>query len=279
MILVTTPNGRVGSEIVKQLLSLRLPVRVAAHTVEKARQLFPQADIVPLDFSNALSLKAALCGVESLYLAPPKEDYPGRPIKYTIDFARASGVKRVVLLSAMGVEHTKAALCRIECYLKVSGLAWTILRPNTFMQNYSTTKADIIRRQSAFFEPASDGSTSFIDTRDIAAVAVKALTEDGHQRQVYTLTGKQAYNRYEVAAAISTATGKNVRYLPISDEQFRTSVAPLGWSREYVEILSGFYRSIRTGKSKTVTDTVEKVTGRGAIAFEQFVRDNYSAWV
>lgn len=278
MILVTTPNGKIGSEIVKQLLSLGVPVRAGAHTVEKARRIFPQAQVVPLDFSKALSVKAALSGVDSLYLTSPKEDYPTRPIKQTIDFARASGVKRVVLLSAMGVEHTEAAFSQIEVYLKVSGLAWTILRPNTFMQNYSTMSAETIRRQSTFFEPADDSKTSFIDTRDIATVAVKALTEDTHQGQVYTLTGERAYNRYEVATAISTATGKNVIYLPISDEQFRAAIAPLGWSHDYVEMLCSFYKNIRAGNSEMVTDTFQKVTGRLPITFEQFARDYCRAW-
>jgi uncharacterized protein YbjT (DUF2867 family) len=278
MILVTTPNGKVGSEVAKQLLEQGYSVRLGAHTVKKAQAAFPQAEVAPFDFADEDKARAALVGVEALYLASPG-DAQAEPVKRVIDLAKEAGVGRVVRLSALGVEAGDNPLREVERYLEASGLQYTLLRPNWFMQNYSTGSAESIRTQGRFAEPSEGAKTSFIDARDIAAVAVKALTEDGHHAQAYALTGGRAYDRYEVAEAISQATGKAVRYQPVSEAQFQEGLTSAGVSEGYVALMTGLYRAVRAGHSAAVTDTVEQVTGRVPISFEQFARDNKSAWL
>ena len=278
MILITTPNGKVGSEVAKQLLELGYSVRLGAHTLQKAQAAFPQAEVVPFDFADEDKIRTALVGLEALYLASPGDSH-AEPVKRVIDLAKEAGVERVVRLSAMGVEASANPLREVEQHLEASGLQYTLLRPSWFMQNYSTTNAQSIRTQGAFYEPSGDAKTGFIDARDIAAVAVKALTKDGHHTQAYALTGGRAYDRYEVAEAISQATGKAVTYQEVSEAQFKEGMTTAGVPEGYVALMTGLYRAVRAGHSETVTDTVEQVTGRAPITLEQFAIDHKEVWL
>lgn len=278
MILLTTPNGKVGSEIAKMLLEQGQQIRLGAHTPEKAQAAFPQAEVVPFDFDDEDKVKAALVGVQALYLASPG-DAQAEPVNRVIDLAKEAGVTRIVRLSAMGVENSDNPLHDVEKHLKASGLEYTLLRPSWFMQNYTTLYAEGIRTQNTFSEPAEDAQTGFIDARDIAAIGVKALTETGHHGQAYALTGARAYTRNEVAEAVSQATGKTVTYQPITEEQFQSGVTSAGASEAYTMLMTGLYQVVRAGHTAAVTDTVERVTGRAPISLEQFAHDYKDVWL
>lgn len=275
-ILITTPNGKVGSEVVKALTAQGATVRVGAHSVEKAQQDFPGTQVVPFDFENTESIKAALDGVSALYLAAPG-DFGAAPQIAVVDLAKAAGVKRIVRLSAIGVENGEGVLRDVERAVEASGLEWTILRPNWFFQNYATMYAAGVR-DGVIAEPAEEGATSFIDARDIAAVAVKALTEDGHNGQGYTLTGSQALTRYQLADIITKVTDKPVKYLPLTDEQFRANVAGV-LPAHYVETMSYLFGIVRAGWTAATTDTVKQVLGRDPISFAQFAQDYRQVWL
>ena len=278
MILITTPNGKVGSEIAKTLLTQGQNVRLGAHSVQKAQTAFPQAEVVPFDFDDEDKVRAALEGVEALYLASPG-DAEAAPVNRVIDLAKEAGVGRIVRLSAMGVEHGDNPLHDVEKHLKASGVGYTLLKPNWFMQNYSTLYAESIRTQNTFAEPAGDAKTGFIDARDIAAVGVKALTEAGHHAQAYDLTGARAYTRSEVAEVLSQATGKTVTYEPLTDEAFQAGMTSAGAPAAYVRLMTGLYEGVRAGHTADVTDTVKQVTGRAPISLEQFARDYQDVWL
>ncbi len=274
MILVTTPNGKVGSEVIHQLQTQGYAVRVGAHTVEKARAAFPTLEVVHFDFNNAESVRAALEGVDTVYLASPSEILEG-PVNAVVDIAKQVGVKRIVRLSAAGVEYGNSPLRQVELHLEASGLEYTLLRPTWFMQNYSTMSADGVR-QGTLYEPAADGQTAFIDTRDIASVAVAALTQSGHNGKAYTLTGPEALSRNDVVALLSSALGREIKYVPVGDEQLRQGMA--GAPQNLIELMSALYGYVRAGATATVTDEVHKVTGHAPIRFEQFVQDHLETW-
>ncbi|WP_019588764.1 SDR family oxidoreductase [Deinococcus apachensis] len=275
-VLVTTPNGKVGQEVVRQLQERGVEVRVGAHTVDKARQAFPGAEVVRFDYADEASVREALQGVDAVYLASPG-DMPAEPVKRVVDLAREAGVGRIVRLSAMGVEHSENPLREVERHIEASGLAWTFLRPSWFMQNYATMNADMIRG-GTLYEPSGDARTSFVDARDIAAMAVAALTEEGHAGQAYTITGGEALSRDEVVAAISDATGKSVKYVPISDEDLGQAMRAQGAPEAYVGLMTALYQAVRAGHSAQVTDDVRRVTGRDPTPFEQFARDHADVW-
>lgn len=277
MILITTPNGKVGSEVVKQLQAKGEQIRVGAHTVEKAQQAFPGAEVVRFDFENEDSIRSALQGVDKLYLASPGEMQAG-PVNRVVDLAKAAGVKHVVRLSAMGAEYGDSPLRQVEQHLEASGLDWTLLRPSWFMQNYSTGMADGIRQGGTIMEPAEGAATGFVDARDIASVGVAALTGDGHAGQAYAITGPEALTRDQVAAKISAATGKPVRYQAVSARKFEAGMHGAGLPEAYIGLMGTLYGFVRAGQTAGLTNDVQRVTGHAPISFDQFARNHADAW-
>jgi uncharacterized protein YbjT (DUF2867 family) len=276
-ILVTTPNGKVGSEVVKQLVAHGVPVRAGVHNMKHASSL-QGAEIVHFDFADEASVKRALEAVGAMYLAVPSTMAAELP-KRVIDLAKAAGIKRVVQLSAMGVENSDTPLRQIEQHLESSGLEYTILRSTWFFQNFNAGQREYIRQANAIIEPSGDGRTAFIDTRDIAAVAVKALTEHGHHGKAYELTGSRALSRAEVAEAISKATGKTVTYQSLIDDEFRAQTVREQWPAEIANQMGWLYGMVRQGWTQTVTETVQQVLNREPISLEQYAQDHREAWL
>ncbi|HVE84256.1 MAG TPA: SDR family oxidoreductase [Myxococcales bacterium] len=276
-ILVTTPNGKVGQEVVKLLLEARAPVRVAAHTLERGQEAFPGAEVAVLDYEDPATFAPALEGVAALYLASPATSQAD-PELALIDAAQAGGVQRVVKLSAMGVESApdEVPLRAVEKRLQGSGLQWTLLRPTWFMQNFVTLHAPSIQG-GTLLEPAGESRLAFIDARDIAAVAVQALTSDGHHGQAYALTGPELLGRQDVAERIGRVLGKDIRYRSCSDQEFHQLMRPY-LPESYIQLLLALYADLRSGGDGPVTQDVRKVLGRPPIPFDQFARDHREAW-
>jgi uncharacterized protein YbjT (DUF2867 family) len=276
-ILVTTPNGKVGSEVVKQLVAHGVPVRAGVHNMKHASSL-DGAEVTHFDFADETSVKRALEDVSALYLAAPSTMAAELP-KRVIDLAKTAGVKRVVQLSAMGAENSDTPLRQIEQHLELSGLEYTILRPTWFFQNFNAGQREYIRQANAIIEPSGDGRTAFVDTRDVAAVAVKALTEDGHHGRAYGLTGSRALSRAEVAEAISQATGKTVTYQSLTDDEFRAQTVREQWPTVIANQMGWLYGMVRQGWTQTVTKTVQQVLNREPISLERYAQDHREAWL
>lgn len=274
-VLLTTPSGKVGSEVAKLLRQQGVRYRLGVRDVAKAQAAFPGSEVERFDYGDEATFQAALAGMDAVYLASPA-GADAAPEKRLVDVARSAGVKRIVKLSAMGVENTDVALRQVEKHIEASGLEWTHLRPNWFMQNYATQQAQAIR-SGVLAEPAGEGKTAFIDARDIAEVAVKALTGSGHNGRAYELTGPESLSRAQVAAKLSQVLGREVKYIPLSDEQFREAVRafmPPG----NIELMCNLYAGIRAGWTARSTDTVRQVLGREPRTFTQFALDYCSAW-
>jgi len=271
-ILVTTPTGKVGSELVRQLSGKNLPHRLALRNPAKAA---PGAEAVAFDYTKPETFAAALDGVDRIYQAAPA-DTPAAPQNAFLDAAVAAGVKRIVKLSALGAERGDSPLRQVERHLEGKPVEWTILRPTWFFQNFATSGAMGIKA-GTLAEPAGEGQSAFIDTRDIAAVAVLALTEPNHHGQAYALTGPTPHTRHEVAAAITEVLGRQVTYLPISDAQFREAVSRF-MPPSYVELLSALYSGVRAGQAAAQTDVVKRLLGREPIGLSTFVRDYQAVW-
>ena len=275
-ILVTTPNGKVGNEVAKLLLSRGASVRVGAHSVEKAKAELAGAEIVHLDLKDAASVKAALQGISAVYLASPG-DWPAEPEENLIAAAKAAGVKKIVKLSAINVEkHDGSALRAVEKKLEKSGLDYSILRPNWFFQNFTTSMAGAVK-SGTLAEPAGEQGTAFIDARDIAEVAALALTSDRLSQQAVTLTGPKVLTRAEVAKILGAAAGHEVNYLAVTDAQFREAVKPF-MPQSYIEVLSWLYAEQRKGVNAFTTGAVQELLGRPPRSLEEFAKENAAAW-
>ena len=280
MILITGASGNVGKEVLKQIVPTGANVRAAFQTVTKAAAAPSGVEIVTMDYNQPQTLQAALKGVEKVFLVGPPT--PNLPVleRKAIDEIKRSGVRHVVKLSAMGGrdaiftrQHADS-----EDYIKSSGVAYTFLRPNGFMQNFVTYNGATINTQNAFYGSQGDGEVSHIDLRDIAAVAVKSLTEDGHQGKAYTLTGPEALSNARVAEILSEDTGREIRYVDLPAEQFKQALLGAGlpeWSANALVDLQQFYRR---GSASAVTRDVEQLLGRKPISFEQFSRDYAQAF-
>ncbi len=278
-ILVTGATGKVGSEIVKQLAAQHVAVRAGAHHPDKTKAP-AGVEMAHFDYTDAASIKAALEGVEGLFfMSPPPQVGNDHTAQTVVDLAKQAGVKHIVKLSASGVENNDATPLRAdEKIVEASGIPYTHLRPTFFNQNFSTGQAESIKN-GAIYLPAGDGKTGFIDTRDIAAVAVTVFTNPAkHANQAYTLTGTQALDHYEVVEIISKATGKDIKYVAMSDEEYRAMATEQGWPPMIIEMMSSLYGMVRQGWTGGLSSSVREILGRAPITFEQYARNYAQVW-
>jgi uncharacterized protein YbjT (DUF2867 family) len=282
MIFVTTPTGTVGSALVNALKSARAPFRAGYRSPDKAAEAKSiSSDTVLFDYQRSETFPTALRGVEKVFLLSP----PGLNDKEAgvIDAAKAAGVKHVVKLSVWDAGSEAYGFARdhrpIEKKLEQSGVPFTILRANGFMQNFISSFAPTIKSQGAFYLPAKDSRVSIIDVRDIAAVAAKVLTSNGsHQGKTYALSGPESLSNAEIAEKFSRALGKKVNYVDLSDQDFKKSLLQVGVPEKLADGIIELQHYYIRGKAALVTPDVEAVTGKRGITFDQFVRDNISAF-
>ena len=277
MILVTGATGKVGQEVVRQLAAAGTPVRALVRDPLRASHIrLPGVEIVAGDLGAPATIDAALPGVEGVFLVSPADPEQVTLQGNAIEAARRARVRRVVKVSVAGGPDAATQIGRwhwaIEKQLKASGLAFTILRPSLFMQQ-TLTFAPSIAANGTFSIPAGTGEVAMVDTRDVAAVAVCALTEDAHDQKIYDLTGPEALNFDSVADAIADAIGKPVSYVHVPPEYARKQMLSTGVPRWLADDMLLLFASFREGYGSAVSRTVEEVTGRKPRAFRPFALD------
>lgn len=280
-ILVIGATGSVGSELVRLLCRKGVSVRAASRAAAARPRSDGPVESVEFDLERPKTFAPALDGVDRVFLiARPGDDHADRVAFPLIDEMKRQRVRHVVNLSAMGVETSEdMPLRKVERYIEDSGVGFTHLRPNFFMQIFSAGSLLMdIRSTGALHIPAADAKLSYIDVRDIAAAATAALSEPGHVGKAYTLTGAQALDHYEIASVISEATGTTIQYIPISEEAARKALEAAGLSAERATRLIGFYRLVREGFCEPVSSDIQTILGRRPTSFTQFARDNAACW-
>jgi len=280
MLLITSGTGTVGSEIVKQLKAAGMPLTAASRDPAKARAKLG-VPAVAWNWDRPKDFAVALKDVRTLFLGTPAgipedKDYG----LAAVAAAKAAGVKKIVKLSAIGTEHMPDSAHRqIELAIEAGGFEWVFLRPSFFMQNLNEALAPGIKQAGLIALPAGNGRIAFIDARDIAAVAVKALNGDVLNGQGLTLTGPEALGFGDVAADLSRAIGKAVRYEDIAPAAYTADMIKAGMSRYYAEFLTNLYdQVVKKGYAATLTDTVQKVTGKAPIRLGQYAKDYAGAF-
>ncbi|HEX9162915.1 MAG TPA: SDR family oxidoreductase [Thermoanaerobaculia bacterium] len=283
MILVTGAGGTVGSELVRQLQAAGVPFRAAYNHAEKAKAAKTKGiDAVVIDFNRPETLRDALRGIDKMFLLLGGAPDQTQLELNAVNAAKAAGVKHIVKLSVWGAEGEQFSFAKIhrpvEKAIEQSGMAWTFLRPNGFMQNMANYNAGSIKSQGAFYGSIGDAKISHVHVKDIAAVALKALTEAGHERKAYTLSGPEALSYSEVAEKLSKAAGREVKYVNLSDEQLKGGMVGAGVPAPYADALIDLNRYYRGNTASEVTSDVKKVTGRDPIRFDQYARENKDAF-
>lgn len=281
-ILVTGATGKVGGELVRQLVDAGMEVKAGTRNPRSAADwLEGAAEVVELDYDATETWDAAVQWADRVFLVPPPFDPRGdeRLVPF-LDWAVQSGSRHLVLLSAMGAEaREQMALRRIEQRIERTGVAWTVLRPNIYMQNFARGfVARQIREEGGFGLPADGAAVSFVDGRDVAAVAAAALEGDDHFGNAYTLTGPDAMTHADAARAIAEVTGRPVVYRPIDEDAMRGALLEAGWPADQADTFSRLLSAIREGQRAAVTGDVEAVLGRPATPFTRFAADHVDAW-
>ena len=280
-ILVTGATGNVGSQVVQQLIASGVTPRVAVRSINKAESLKKAgAEPVEMDLDRPETVQSALTGVDKVFLVSPFVPNMVELTAILIEAAKRANVQQIVKLSALA--QPGIALSKwheeMEKAITSSNIPFTFLRPNGFMQNFVNAMAESIKSDNAFYLNAGDGKVSFVDTRDIASVAVAALITSGHEGQSYTITGAQALSHAETAAILSQVLGRTINYVDVPEDVVRQGMQGAGMPEPTVNALLELYASYKAGQAATVSPVVEQVTGKQPISFEQFAKDYAEVW-
>jgi uncharacterized protein YbjT (DUF2867 family) len=273
--LVLGATGRVGRRLVPRLAARGVAVSAASRHPGPEQTLF--------DWDRPETHDPALAGVDAVFVVLPElvED-PSAVVAGFVDRAAAAGVRRLVLLTALGIEWADGAdtgFGRTEAVVRASDLEWTILRPASFDQNFSEGfLLPGIRERGVVKAPTGDGAAPLVDAEDIAAVAAAVLTEDGHAKAEYAVTGPEALTFAEAAAIIGAAIGRTVVHEDAPRQALLDGFADFGSPPEYAEMVARTYDAIRAGRATAVSPDVARVTGRPATPFRDYVSREASAW-
>jgi uncharacterized protein YbjT (DUF2867 family) len=287
-ILVTGATGTVGSEVVNQLSNVKsdFKIKAAVRSVENAKKIenFQRVKPVQIDYETQEGLQAAFKEADKLFLlthaSPKSADHETN----LITEAKKSGIRHIVKQSIMGADlKADVEAMRLhrqtEKLIEESGIPYTFLRPNEFMQGFINFQGATIKSNNAFYIPAEDAKVSFVDARDIAAVAVKALVGgDKHYNKSYVITGPEALSYHQAADILSNATGKKIDYVNISDAEARGGMKEAGLDDWLINTISDLTTVYRKGYASQVSSAVEEVTGRKATAFPEFAKDYADAF-
>jgi uncharacterized protein YbjT (DUF2867 family) len=281
-ILVTGATGELGRELVGLLARPGCVVRAATRDPAAARRIFPaEVEVVELDFDRTETYDAAAQWVDRMFLMPPPFDPDAfGTINPFLDWAVSADVRRVVLLSAMDAESMpELALRKVEQHLEGLGIAYTILRPNLYMQNFcSGFLLDGIRNEGRIELCAAAGKVSLVDARDVAAVAAAALRGSAHDGQAFTLTGSEALGFDEAAAILSEATARPIRYVPVGPERMRDVLRTAQWPVRQVAVGVGLFESVARGRRAPVRQDLQLALGRAPTTFAAFAREHATVW-
>ncbi|KND61749.1 hypothetical protein BVER_06178c [Candidatus Burkholderia verschuerenii] len=259
-ILVLGANGKTGSHVSQRLREMQRNVRAVS------RSTHPR-----FDWNDRATWDAALQGANSVYVTyQPDLAVPGalETVSAFFEMAVEMGATRIVLLSGRGEEEAQAA----EHALTQIGARWTILRCSWFMQNFS---------ESFLLGPVLDGTLAlpigniaepFVDVDDIADIAVAALTQPGHEQQLYELTGPRALSFADVAACIARETGREVRIEPIAPDAFRVGLLDAGVPPPEVDLVLYLFTTVLDGRNEKPADGVRRALNREPRAFEDYAR-------
>ncbi len=258
--LVTGGTGKTGRRIAERLQALGRPVRVGSRSGNP-----------PFDWNDRSSWPAALADVTAVYIAfAPDLAVPGatETLRAFTKLAVEYGVRRLVLLSGRGEEAAQAC----ERIVQEAGAAWTIVRAGWFSQNFSEGAFLGMVKDGIITLPARDVPEPFVDVDDIADVAVAALTEEGHEYALYEVTGPRLLTFADVAKELSQATGREVRFEPITQAAFDRAVRESGAPDDYVWLLNYLFETVLDGRNAYLCDGVQRALGRAPKDFADFAR-------
>jgi uncharacterized protein YbjT (DUF2867 family) len=276
-VLVAGASGVLGRAIVSALSAAGVAVRQGVRNPEKDTS---GTESVRLDYTDPATFASAMNGARGLVLmAPPLDGEAPAKLAPVVAEAKNSGIPHIVFISAFGVNHNEQAPLRVVEHMVIdSGVAYTILRPNFFMENFSEgSLVGSINGQNGIFVAAGDGKTSFISVHEIAACVVAAFETPLENRE-FDLTGPEALDHTEVAKIIAEVSGRPVVYHSLTEEQMTTGARAAGLPEAMVGYLAVLYGVVRAGYAAGITSDVETTTGKKPVTFKVFAERAATAW-
>ena len=275
-ILITGATGDIGARVVRKLIEAEIRPRIFVRSEEKAHALFGQgAEIHVGDLAEAATIRSAMKGAHTLFLVNIGPEIPQRD-EAAATIAREEGVRRIVKLSSLDVEHGLAIGAwheKGEAVIRASGVTFTFVRPTGFMTNLLAW-AHSIKTEGIVRSSTGNGGRPFIHSEDIASVSVAALLEQKYEGQTLSITGPKTLSFGDATEAIAQAIGKPLVYRPISDEEAGERYSRFSGSPEETAAHVALWRAIREGRLAATTDGVERVLGRTPISLHQWASEN-----
>jgi uncharacterized protein YbjT (DUF2867 family) len=254
-------SGKTGRRVAERLTARGLPIRIGSRSAQP-----------PFDWEKPATWGPAVQNIESAYVTYyPDLAFPGAAdtVRAFVKVAQDNGVRRLVLLSGRGEPGAQLA----EEAVRASGLEWTIVCASFFFQNFNENfLVDPVRSGEVAF-PVGDVPDPFVDADDVADVAVAALTEDGRTGEVYEVTSPRLLTFAGAVAEIARASGREIRYVQVSAEQYAAALLESGAPPELATPLTELFTSIFDGRNSSVTDGVQRALGRPPRDFADFARD------
>ena len=279
MILITGATGKTGSATAKSLGEKGETFRALIRNEEKKEGLESLGgEVVIGSIENTEVVNQSMQGVKTLLVLLPNSESQLALEKQLVDSAKQAGVERIVKMSS--IEATPDATSPIpklhlesEEYIKQSGLAWTMIKPNFYMQNLLAS-AGTIKEQGKIFLPMGDGKTGMIDTTDVGKVLAKVLSEDGHESMNHEITGPEILSFYEVAEIFSQVLGKQVDYVDVPMDAYKETLGQFLTNQWHLDAVIDLFKGIAEGGIEDKTDTFNELMGETPTSLSQFLAEN-----
>jgi uncharacterized protein YbjT (DUF2867 family) len=278
MILITGASGSVGKAVLQEASRKQSKFRAMFRSKQEAAKAPAGCEPVLADYSDKQSLRNALDGVTSVYLVCSPIPQLVELESNVLDVCKESGVEHVVLNSALGAGDFPKSFPswhrKVEDKLRATGMSYTILRPNGFLQNIVAFNAPSIRAQGAFYAAMGDSKVSYLDIGDIAVVAVKALQGGAHAGKTYELNGPEAISNHELAKRISRITGRAVNYVDIPETAQRDAMLGLGMPEWQVTALLELQQYYKQGGGAKTDGLLQSLIERAPVSLDQYLTLN-----
>lgn len=276
-ILVTGATGNIGGEVIRHLLKQQAPIRALVRDPKKATRLADQGiELAQGDFNHADGLDAAMQGMEKAFLVMPNDPNQVALECSFVDAAQRAGVQHLVKLSVLHSGELPSTFQQwhrqIEQHIEASGMAWTHLRPNMFMQNMRWFTPTMGQQGAFYHSITDDAKISHIDASDVAEIAAVCLSELGHENKAYELTGSEAISFNQVAEYFSQALNRPIQFIPVSPADMKAARLANGEPEWYLDAEAQLFACWQSGAGEMITTTVSDLLHRSPNTFAAFAR-------
>jgi uncharacterized protein YbjT (DUF2867 family) len=282
-ILVTGPIGNVGREVVHFLAESKADIQIILGDCneEPVRKMFgTKFEFRLLDYEKPTPFGPCVQGIDKMFLMRPPQIADVKHLMFPfLDQAKQAGVKQIVLLTLVGANPITPHY-KLEKYIEKLGFAYTHIRAGFFMQNLSTTHRAIIQKESDICIPAGNGKTNFTDVRDIGECIAKVLVTPGdkYYNQILHITGDTAWNYYEIAEKMTQVLGRPITYSNPSPKQFQTKMKEYGFQKDFLDVVSVIYFTIKIGLGSNLYPDLERLLGRKPRTLDAYLLEYASNW-